>query len=66
MVFNITKFSENLLNDLDELDDDRKSKIDAKIDRKVHWMEINFEVTNTKQEIKVLLQDLIQFLELVS
>ena len=38
--FNITKFSENLLNDLESLDGwPRKSKIDAKkLDRKVHWM----------------------------
>ena len=53
--FNITKFSENLLNDLDKLAGwPEKVKLMQK-----NWIgksigcEINFEVINTKQEIKV-------------
>ena len=51
--FNITKFSNDLLLDLDKLDGWPESKADAKIDWKIHGCEINFKLKEAKQEIKV-------------
>ena len=66
--FNITKFSNELLNDLEKLDGwPEKVKLMQK-----NWIgkslgcEINFEMDSSNEKIIFLLQDLIQFLEQAS
>ena len=66
--FNITKFSDELLNDLSKLDGwpDKVKLMQQNWIGKSIGCEINFDIKEKKDSIKVLQQDLIQYLEPVS